>query len=280
MIVKLKQAALVALAVTVALVGLVAAPVSAAPGNVLRISQNADNVVAIEQGTVLQAGNIKVRVTSVSTTADVELFQLLNGATLAQMDIKIAEAGQGGTVAASAMKWFEQNTRFYGGLSAQGTVSFQTVLRAGNYYAAQVNAPSATARSFQVTGSTNAELQFANQAVKMVEPDKFSVSAPGGYLRPGQITVKNDSNELHFVWFVQVKPGTTDADVTAWLSGGADPTLPGGQRLNFGTQSPGRASVVDFNLSAGTYMLLDFIPDDATGTPHAFAGMHTVVNVN
>lgn len=281
MIIKLTRAVLAVIAVAVTIIGLSVAPVAAAlGGDTLRVSQNSSGAVVIQQGTLLHAGKIKVGVTSTSATADVEIFQLLNNATLAEMDVKIGEAGQGGAVAAAAMRWFEDNTRFYGGLSAVGTVSFQTVLRAGNYYVAQVNAPSSTAQSFRVIGNTNAYLPSTNQSVRMIEPDQFEVNAPSGHLKPGPITIKNDSDELHFVWFVQVNPGTTDADVTAWLSGGADPTLPGGQRLNFGTQSPNRASVVNLNLPSGTYMLLDFIPDDETGTPHAFTGMHTVVTVN
>ncbi|MBC6459841.1 hypothetical protein [Actinomadura sp. HBU206391] len=269
--------------VTVGTLGFTASPASASPGgSTLRVSQDAAGQVAIQQGTTLRAGLINVNVTSAYAAADPETFQLRNGATLSQMDVKIAEAGNwqvDAAKAAAAMQWFVQNTSFYGGLSAIGQVSYKTVLPAGRYYAAQVNNPSATAQTFRVTGNTYAALPATNQSITMKEPDRFVVSGSGGKLRRGPLRISNDSGELHFAQLVQVQPGTTDADITAWFAGGENPTVTGGAALNFGTQTPGRASVVDVTLPSGTYALLDYIPDTTSGMPHAFGGMHAVVTV-
>jgi hypothetical protein len=268
--------------VSVAALGFTAAPASAASGSTLRIGQDAAGQVTIQQGATLRAGLVGVNVTSAYTAADPETFQLRNGVTLAQMDVKIAEAGDwqaDAAKAAEAMRWFVDNTTFYGGLSATGRVSYKTVLSSGSYYAAQVNDPSATARTFRVAGTTHATLPATDQSVSMKEPDRFVASGPGGTLHRGPLRIANDSGELHFAQFVQVKPGTTDADLTAWFAGGENPSVSGGAVLNFGTQTPGRASVVDVTLPSGTYALLDYIPDTTSGMPHAFGGMHAVVTI-
>jgi len=268
--------------VSVAALGFTAAPASAASGGTLRIGQDAAGQVTIQQGATLRAGLVGVNITSAYTAADPETFQLRNGATLAQMDVKIAEAGDwqaDAAKAAEAMRWFVDNTTFYGGLSATGQVSYKTVLSSGSYYAAQVNDPSATARTFRVAGTTRATLPVTDQSVSMKEPDRFVANGPGGSLHRGPLRISNDSGELHFAQFVQVQPGTTDADLTAWFAGGANPSVSGGAVLNFGTQTPGRASVVDVTLPSGTYALLDYIPDTTSGMPHAFGGMHAVVTV-
>lgn len=268
--------------VAVGTLGLAATPASASSGSTLRVSQDGAGQVAIQQGSTLRAGLISVNVTSAYAAADPETFQLRNGATLSQMDVKIAEAGNwqvDATKAAEAMQWFVRNTTFYGGLSAVGQVSYTTVLKDGSYYAAQVNNPSATARTFRVLGKTQATLPATNQSITLKEPDRFVVAGSGGKLRGGPLRVSNDSGELHFAQLVQVQPGTTDADITAWFAGGANPTLTGGAVLNFGTQTPGRAAVVDVTVPSGTYALLDYIPDTTSGMPHAFGGMHAVVTV-
>src|SRR4051812_33127562 len=154
-----------AAAVTVATLGFTATPASASPESTLRLSQDAAGQVAIQQGTTLRAGLINVDITSAYTAADPETFQLRNGATLPQMDVKIAEAGDwqaDAAKAAAAMRWFVDNTTFYGGLSAVGQVSYKTVLSGGSYYAAQVNNPSATARTFRVVGNAHATLPATN----------------------------------------------------------------------------------------------------------------------
>jgi hypothetical protein len=268
--------------VTVAALGFTATPASASADGTLRVSQDAAGQVAIQQGATLRAGLVDVNITSAYTAADPETFQLRNGATLAQMNVKITEAGNwqaDAATAAAAMRWFVDNTTFYGGLSAVGQVSYKTVLPGGSYYAAQVNNPAATAQAFRVVGSTHAGLPVTNQSVSMREPDRFVASGPGGKLHRGPLRISNDSGELHFAQLVQVQPGTTDADLTAWFAGGANPSVSGGAVLNFGTQTPGRASVVDVTLPSGTYALLDYIPDTTSGLPHAFGGMHAVVTV-
>jgi len=265
-----------------------ATPASAASVNKLQISQNASGQLTIQQGQTLKAGPvIDAQVSSTYATADPEIFQLRNGATLAQVDAQIVLAGQGGQTAATAMQWFNQNTTFYGGLSAPGTVSFHLVMPAGTYYVAQMNPsgtvkPSTTAKQFVVAGRSSAIQPITDQTLKMndVTTDRFIIESVSGQLHVGQVNVVNRSSEMHFARFVQVRPGTTDAQVDAWLAGGTDPTVPGGKVLGFGTVSSQRTALLDFGVTPGTYVVLDFIPDKVTGTPHSLQGMHLVVTVS
>ncbi|HYH75605.1 MAG TPA: hypothetical protein VD735_06650 [Candidatus Saccharimonadales bacterium] len=268
---------------------LVTTQASAATVNKLQISQNTSGQITIQQGQVLQAGPIvDVQVSSSYATADPEIFQLRNGVTLTQMDQKIMEAGQGGQVAASAMQWFTQNTTFYGGLSAPGSVSFKLIMPAGSYYVAQLNPsptvkPSTTAKKFSVIGQSQAINPYADQSVQMndVQTDRFIVNSFNGKLHTGALNIYNKSRELHFTRFVQVKQGTTNAQISAWLAGtGADPTVPGGSVLSFGTLSPQRYAQLNLNVNPGTYVILDFIPDTTTGRPHALDGMFLLTTVN
>lgn len=265
-----------------------AIPAAAASLNKLQISQNTSGQITIQQGQILQAGPIvDVQVSSSYATADPEIFQLRNGVTLAQMDAKIVEAGQGGQTAANAMLWFTQNTTFYGGLSAQGAISFHLIMPVGNYYVAQLNPsptvkPSTTAKQFKVVGTPNAISPYADQSLQMndVTSDRFIISSFTGQLHNGALNIYNRSRELHFSRFVQVQPGTTNAQISAWLTGGADPTVPGGSVESFGTLSPQRYAQLDLNVHPGTYVILDFIPDTTTGRPHALDGMFLITTVN
>lgn len=263
--------------------------VSAAAVNKLEVTQNSTGQITIVQGQTLQAGPlVDVQFSSSYATADPEIFQLRNGATLAQMDTKIAEAGQGGATAAAAMQWFTQNTTFYGGLSAKGAISFKLVMPAGNYYVAQLNPsatvkPSTTAKQFKVIGSSSAINPYADQSVQMndVTTDKFFVNSANSQLHTGALNIYNKSRELHFTRFVQVQPDTTNAQISAWLAGtGSDPSVPGGSVLSFGTMSPQRYAQVNFNVNPGRYVILDFIPDTTTGRPHALDGMFLLTTVN
>jgi hypothetical protein len=94
----------------------------------------------------------------------------------------------------------------------------------------------------------------------------------------GLIRVHNVSDTLHFLSLAPVKPGTTDANVQAFLDGSssASPLIDGpGAELN--VLSPARQARLSWNLPPGTYVMLCFIADDETGMPHAVMGMHKVV---
>ncbi|MGA5821861.1 hypothetical protein ACPC54_28840 [Kitasatospora sp. NPDC094028] len=99
------------------------------------------------------------------------------------------------------------------------------------------------------------------------------------------IVVRNEADELHEMVLQPVKPGTTDADVQAFFDAtakGQHPTPPfSGVPSGLSAISPGDTAVFEAeDLKPGTYVLLCFIPDDKTGVPHAFLGMHKVVELH
>jgi hypothetical protein len=264
------------------------APAQAAlVANTVTVNQGSNGQLTITGAPVQAASLVNFQFTSTYATADPEIFQLRNGVTLAQMDSEIVLAGQGGQTAATAMQWFNQNTTFFGGLSAAGTVSFHLILPVGAYYVAQMNPsatvkPSTTAKQFLVVGAPHAIQPVVDQTLKMLDvtTDRFTVETVSGQLHRGQVTISNHSSEMHFVRFVQVQPGTTKAQVDAWLAGGSNPTVPGGSVESFGTTTPYHLALLDLNVVAGTYAVLDFIPDDVTGVPHSLQGMTLVVTVS
>ncbi|MFF0432744.1 hypothetical protein ACFYU9_11035 [Streptomyces sp. NPDC004327] len=99
------------------------------------------------------------------------------------------------------------------------------------------------------------------------------------------ILVHNTTDEIHEMLIRPVKPGTTDADIQAYfdaLAHGQQPPSPfTGPPSGLGAISADHTAIVQAkNLPAGRYVLLCFIPDDENGIPHAFLGMHKVVQLS
>jgi hypothetical protein len=44
--------------------------------------------------------------------------------------------------------------------------------------------------------------------------------------------------------------------------------------------SPGRIQLLRFDPQGGRYALLCFVPDDQSGIPHAFLGMHEIIRLS
>jgi hypothetical protein len=106
---------------------------------------------------------------------------------------------------------------------------------------------------------------------------------------PQVLAVTNEGKQPHMFDFFQVPDGTTMEQVQALLAtpdnatpaaGGlqeADITLvPGGQVI---LQSNGTTTWMDVDVQAGTYVLVCFVVDPATGMPHAMEGMVSLFQV-
>jgi hypothetical protein len=99
------------------------------------------------------------------------------------------------------------------------------------------------------------------------------------------ILVHNTTDEIHEMAIQPVKPGTTDAQIQAYfdaLAHGQQPPSPfTGPPSGLGAISADHTALVQAeNLPAGRYVLLCFVPDDENGIPHAFLGMHKVVQLS
>jgi plastocyanin len=108
--------------------------------------------------------------------------------------------------------------------------------------------------------------------------------APGPTRIPAQGTLAflNASTETHFVSMVRYQAGKTLADLRAVL---ADPAADPGTvldmtaHLDSGVVSAGRGQTLSYSLPAGSYAVLCFWPDLATGMPHAAMGMVRSITV-
>jgi len=79
-----------------------------------------------------------------------------------------------------------------------------------------------------------------------------------------------------------VEAGTTDRQIQAFFDSGSQtppPLFRAGPSGGNDVVSPGGTIRVDYNLPAGTYVLLCFVADDVTGMPHALMGMHKVIQL-
>lgn len=148
---------------------------------------------------------------------------------------------------------------------------------------------------FEVTGEMPADL---------VEPDSGATITMGEYMiavSEGQLTagtqvvkIENNGAQPHFIVDFIVPEGTTeeqiatilDEEVQAEMSGtpvvysGLNPETDFAEGSLFtGSQSPGTTIWVPVTLEAGTHGLACFFPDIRDGTPHAYYGMYTIVEV-
>lgn len=189
----------------------------------------------------------------------------------------------------AAMRRINAGINAFGGPSPAfgGTAASTFTLYRGTYYWFNPNAPKATAASFhrlRVYGepllrafpSTAGTIRAVNIRGNM------RWSAPATLPHRGRILFRNTTDELHFLYFQQVKPGTTYKqiqDVANAFEHGQNPASVPFLSATTGTDilSPGNQVILSYNLPAGTYDLECFIPDDVTGMPHMFMGMHRIV---
>lgn len=226
---------------------------------------------------------------------DVMLFRLRGGATLDRVRADLAEEfGPGG---AKGTRDLTHDMDAVGLAQASDGRHLQvtTTLVPGTYYAADLSAvPQGGTPSFtklKVTpchgqrgddgddeGEGEGGGRQARATIDMTSADTFVVR--GRVPAQGTIRVRNVSDTLHFVLFMRVRPGTTDAQVQSYLESGQQGPPPFAlPDPSFGTDvlSPGRSELLTYKATPGTYVLLCFVADDVSGMPHAMMGMHKVV---
>lgn len=113
--------------------------------------------------------------------------------------------------------------------------------------------------------------------------DRFS--APRVWPHRGTYTFQNDSDTIHLMIIVPIKPRITDRDVQAFFDAARNgkanvpPPFASGPTGGNDVVSPGYRLKLSYDLPAGRYVLLCYVADDITGLPHAFMGMHQVVDL-
>lgn len=119
-----------------------------------------------------------------------------------------------------------------------------------------------------------------------------TITLSGHMPAKGTVKVRNNGDSVHLLQISKVADGVTDAQVQAeydalmmnvFPTPGHDPAgLITPSVVNTGSDavSPGHASLLSYNLPAGTYLLQCFVADDSTGIPHTFMGMHLIVHLS
>jgi len=264
-------------------------------GAYLAVNESADRSITTSSQFVA-AGLVNLTMTSQvndpNNGFDMQVFSLHPGATLGQLRSHLlpaltAPGNKPDQAAAQGITWVNEHITAYGGDQGgpSGTLRYQTVLTSGKYYVADLMqfVKTGSTASFWVFGhSRHASLPYVNQTLAMIsEHDNlrfaiFNASA----LHDGWLRIVNTTDELHFAEFQQVKPGTTNQDITKFLNGkGPDPTIPTGGAEATDAISPYHALNLWLNVPRGRYVVICFIPDDMTGMAHAFMGMHLVTNI-
>lgn len=223
----------------------------------------------------LPAGFVTMNVTNAgSIPHEASFFRLNPGVTLEQLLAASANADD-----PSAFLGLQQYGTFYGGptnIDPGATVPIVLNLTAATYGVADPQyfdqiAPVA----FTVSGTTATSTPPAGLTIRQRE---FAFDVPAA-VNAGttRIEVHNAGSQVHEMVLVKLDPGYTLDDVKAALSqqDGDNNTPPDWvhQTTSWDAQGPSVSGQLTVDLTPGTYALLCFMPDTATGTPHAMLGM-------
>jgi hypothetical protein len=215
--------------------------------------------------------------------------RLHKGVTVAKLIADIHEAVNPAT-AAAGIRHVQRDATLVGGAIVEPSTEVEDTipLTRGTYWFfdfSQFFVPKAPPPAFhrlEVNGGfEDAHLRFT------AEIDQVETKAGPRFVSPNRLDngdtylVRNKADEIHELEFQRVKPGVTDHDLTLFFQGKLkfNPFAENASR-GAAAQSPGRFQLLSFHPKSGRYAELCFIPDDKTGIPHAFLGMHKVVKIN
>lgn len=139
-----------------------------------------------------------------------------------------------------------------------------------------------------VTGEMPADLPEPESNATFTMGEMF-IEISDGELQAGEnlIRIENNGDQPHFIDFNKVPDGTTNEQIASTVEAEMTGT-PGPDAVDFaeiqfitssGDQSSETTMWMSLELEAGTYAGICFFPDEETGMPHAFMGMHMVFEV-
>ncbi|TDU01877.1 hypothetical protein EDD99_0259 [Streptomyces sp. 846.5] len=255
------------------------------------------NVAMSNSGFTLPAQVNAGFVTFATTTADptghaLQGFRLNAGVTQAKalQDLKQATSTTP-SLSAAGITAATKDITAVGGATVDPATPVQVTipLTAGTYYFldfTQLFTPGhqVTLKTLQVTGAFDSDTPAHDQEIVQTTVNgKPRFTAPSTLNTAGTFLISNQADEIHEAVFQRVNPGVTDAAVQTFFNAVGQNQKP--TSIPFAEQgmrgaggiSPGRTELLHFSPPAGSYSLECFVPDDKTGVPHAFLGMHQVV---
>jgi hypothetical protein len=231
-----------------------------------------------------QPGAVRISATSQLADQEVTLLHFRHGYSYADFLADGKKAQGHGAAARAAIERVFAHTVFDGGLDLfRGqSASFTVDLAPGTYYLGEMtNRPQLTA--IHVGGATTAH--------KIRSAATITATDSGYHVRSrlpanGTIAFVNASVRPHRLNLIPVKPGTTRAQLMAYIRKNGDGetappppfALPGPQ-IGTADLSPHRRMHLTYRLPAGTYAAIDFDHDMRTGRPEALEGLATIVTL-
>lgn len=233
--------------------------------------------ITTSSGTTVHAGRTQIKVIATDGEHDLQLVKLARGYSLtsATKDFMSLFNGDVATV-----RRVDKNIRFFGGATAvPGQPGlFAETLYAGTYMLVDTNGRAHNV--LHVLGRPPARAWVA-QSSTIVGNGQDRFVMPASIPHSGWTLFRDTSDEPHFLVVQQVKPGTTAAQVGAFLAGGSQDAPPFAlpASTSSGVISGGTQVLWHYSLPKGSYVVLCFWPSDEDGMPHANMGMYKLVTL-
>lgn len=250
----------------------------------------AEDHTAIEGKLTQVAGPLRLRVLAEDEDHLLSLFQLKPGYKVKQLrkDTRALTRlyYEGGDDNARAVKRMQRNVVTFGGANPSlGAVATATVdLRPGTYYLSDnVGPPGGHLYKLRIVpGHNPSRLPEGVPVITMTENNEFK-----GDLKldaTGTVLIRNAVRTGHR-WlqaaFLQVKRGTTPAEVAALFEGTGDGRFVLSGYAGGDTLSPGRKQYLTYSVEPGTYALICFFPNpDNPGSTYVADGMVRIITMD
>lgn len=235
--------------------------------------------------TAWHPGAVTISATATRGEQELSLLRFERGYSYARFLADGRRADGRGKAARAALARLMARTEFTGGVDVFGgeRASFSAVVRPGVYWLGELNRRPLF-RRIVVRGTPVGHLPAA--AATIDEYD-FGFRLRGGALPArGTITIRNTGRQPHRLTLEPVKPGTTRAEVGAYLreTGGRPYGPPPsfarrGPELGTALLSPGRTIRFRYAVPRGAYALIGWQEDTKTGKPQALEGMYSVTRL-
>ena len=234
--------------------------------------------------TTWRPGAIHIAATATRGEQELSLLRFRAGYSYARFLADGRQADGRGKSARDALARIMAGTEFVGGVDVfpGEHASFAAVVHPGTYYLGELN-DHPLFRAIHVAGARG---QGLSPTAAVVDELDF-----GFHVRPhtlparGTITIHNSGRQPHRMNLEPVKAGTTRAQVGAYLRrtggrpGGPPPSFARrGPELGTALVGPGETIQLSYAVPAGTYVLISWQQDSATGKPQALEGMYGIAS--
>ena len=230
-------------------------------------------------------GAARIAVVSHVPDQELTLLHFRPGYSYARFLADGAHANGHNAAAHAALQRIFAETIFEGGvdLFTGQSASFTVTVRPGTYYLGEM-----TSRPHFIPIS----VAGAPEAARLVSAAVITATDSGYRINQhtlptnGTITIRNAGARPHRLNLIPVKPGTTRAQLGAYLrkTGARDNAPPPsfalkGPQLGIADLSAQQQMQLSYSLPAGEYALIDFDQNVTTGRPEALEGMYAIATL-